>query len=143
MEAIISTFLKSINLGGLKPSDIEPDFDELKKGDTHLGYLNQTLKELYLIFLFCERKVIIFEQEADKDNVSYDYFEEINHWHEKKSLCELLFMHSIRLSYELSYEYGIKIVEDFLVVAYEYKAERIPVFLIKYLSQNKSPQHQR
>lgn len=127
-EKIVSAFLKAIGLGNLRVSDIEADFDELVAGDTHLGYLSQSLKDLYLILLYCERTAALFEQQV-VDQKDDSYFEEINYWSEKRDICESLLGHAIRLKFSLSYNFGIRIVEDFLVVAYEFKPERIPVSL--------------
>lgn len=121
----ISSLLEVMALEFLKLSEIEPDFLELEDDDEHLGYLSEDEKAFYLICLFCERQVAAYQYEQEKSTDEYQYFEELAFWNHKSSIVSSLLEHSLRLRFEISYHYDIKIVEDFLAVAYVAKKEII------------------
>ena len=127
MEKMLSSLIRLIDLDHLEIAEIEPGFHELKFDDQHLGYLSQGEKDLYLIYLFCEREVELLEAEQEKRIPDHDFFEEIVSWTEKKKICEYLLTHILRIRFNIPNILGIKVVEDFLVVSCKYE-EKLEVF---------------
>lgn len=122
-KQLISSFLKIMALDYLDLSEIEPCFIELQDDDEHLGYLDEGEKALYLICLFCERQVAAYQYEQEKSTDEYQYFEELAYWNHKSSIASSLLEYFLRFRFEISYHYDMKIVEDFLAVAYVSKKE--------------------
>jgi len=131
MDNAIRSFLKVIGLGRVKLSRIDPNFDYLEDSDIHQGYLNKQQKIIYLLSIFCEEKRNYYQDMADSEPTWY--YNKVTYWAEKRFVCDSLLSHILRRQYDISYNYGLKVVDDYLLVSYEYEAvnegEYISVFL--------------
>lgn len=117
----ISSFLKIMGLDYLDLSNIESNFLEIAEDDEFLGYLTKEEQDLYLIHLFCEGQVVYYQLKQEKSHDEYRYFEELSYWNHNSYLIASLLDHSLRLHFDLSYRYDIKIVENFFAVSYIHK----------------------
>lgn len=125
-EIVISSFLKAMDLDYLEVGRIEPEFISLDDNDCHLGYLNEMEQKLYLILIYCQKCKLIFEQKLRENEPDHGYFQEISYWFEKEQVLDGLLAHLLRIRFEIPYEFGISVAEDFLAVSYEYQDDLVP-----------------
>ncbi len=119
---ISSSFLKSIGLGEIDLSLVEPIFDETEMPTTaeHVDYLNSDEKAIFLAACFCAGRVIELDEIVGEipDPLSpadQKLFDESCQWASLRDLCIFMVNWLVRERLKISYKFFASIREDFLV----------------------------
>jgi hypothetical protein len=117
-----NSFLKSVGLGEIDLSLVEPIFDEVEMPETAepVGYLNSEEKAIFLAACFCSERVIELDEIVGEipDPLSpadQKLFDESCQWASLRDLCILMVNWLVRERLKIGYKFFSSVREDFLV----------------------------